>query len=270
MQRNAYMPRYAALADRLRRQIENGDLKPGDKVPSETQLCAENGVSRGTVVRAIEQLVGDGIITRRQGAGSFVARPSLHRRAGRLLGFSESAASAGLRSTHSLVSCREATEDEAREFDIGGRAICLTRIRYLDGLRCAIHRSVIPHGIARSLDAFNGSEPGALGKSNFSLYSAFEKAGLSVWRAQERATARLATADEKSQLELDGPTAVMVVFRRSYDKSGRILEAVEAVYDGRFYTFDMQLVSAAESAGRLQPAGTHIGGQLSNPNQRRN
>lgn len=266
MQRHIAQPRYLMLADDLRGRIEDGAFKPGDRLPSEAQLCADHGVSRGTVVRAIEQLVSDGIVHRRQGAGSFVARPSLHRRAGNLLSFTESAAGEGKQSQQTLIAFKPASEEQVREFDCDGPAVYMCRLRSLDGLPCAIHRSIVPAHVARRIDALNGKEPQALKESGFSLYHALDEAGFKVREARERVTTRLANAEETELLGLDDPAAVMVVFRRSYDGSGRLVEAVEAVYHGEYYTYDMRLVSAPSAVtGHDGPSILSLGGRVSNP-----
>lgn len=71
------MPVYYQLADDLKQQIESGQLKPGDAVPSESQLVAEYGVSRVTVRRGLAILLEAGIIATIRGKGNFVARPKL-------------------------------------------------------------------------------------------------------------------------------------------------------------------------------------------------
>ena len=84
MQNHNKIPRYHQLAIDLRTSIISGKYKFGVKLPSETELCKNYGVSRGTAVKAIEQLVKEGIAIRKQGTGTFVARPSLQRKTGRL------------------------------------------------------------------------------------------------------------------------------------------------------------------------------------------
>ena len=267
MYKLAANPRYQLLADELRQSIEGGEYKPGDRLPSESELCTRHGVSRGTVVRAIEQLVFDGVVHRRQGAGSFVARPSLHRRAGKLLSFSESAAVEGLRSTQSLLSIEQATDEQVAEFQCGGPAIYLRRLRSVDGLPCAVHRSMIPVRIARNVDALNGSNPGMLNSADFSLYEALGEAGYTVREARERVTTRLAGAEECELLNIPPPAPVMVVFRRSFDGSGRLVEAVEAVYHGEYYTYDMRLGATPNSAsGQAEANNPSLGGRMIHPN----
>jgi len=75
-------PRYARLAAALLEAVEQRILTRGTRVPAERVLAATVGVSRGTVVACLDQLVQAGVLTRRQGAGTYVAgRPSWAARA---------------------------------------------------------------------------------------------------------------------------------------------------------------------------------------------
>ncbi len=60
--------------------IENEELKPGDAVPTERELCEIQGVSRMTVNKAIMSLVNEGLLYREQGKGTFVAKPKENKR----------------------------------------------------------------------------------------------------------------------------------------------------------------------------------------------
>src|ERR1700743_2703133 len=71
-------PRYAPLPAALRAAVDPRTLARGARVPAERVLAALVGASRGTVVACFDQLVEAGVLTRRQGAGTYVAgRPSL-------------------------------------------------------------------------------------------------------------------------------------------------------------------------------------------------
>lgn len=67
----ASTPKYLALAQRLQQDIEAGIYPPGQRIPSETWLAAEYGMSRPTVVRALELLKRDGWLESRQGDGTY-------------------------------------------------------------------------------------------------------------------------------------------------------------------------------------------------------
>ena len=70
--RNSYEPAYAQLVGILRRQIAAGQFRPGDRLPSEAQLCERYGVSPMTVRRVINILVEQGVVIAEQGRGTFV------------------------------------------------------------------------------------------------------------------------------------------------------------------------------------------------------
>ncbi|MFI5824127.1 GntR family transcriptional regulator [Streptomyces rishiriensis] len=70
-------PKYVRLAQTIQGRIEDGTYPPGSKVPSENQLVQAFGMSRPTVVRALELLKRDGWLESRQGYGTIVrGRPA--------------------------------------------------------------------------------------------------------------------------------------------------------------------------------------------------
>jgi DNA-binding GntR family transcriptional regulator len=66
-------PPYLEIAAIVRDKITNGELLPGEQVPSAAELAEAHGVSRGTALRALRVLKDEGTITVVQGWGSFVA-----------------------------------------------------------------------------------------------------------------------------------------------------------------------------------------------------
>jgi DNA-binding GntR family transcriptional regulator len=66
-------PKWERLADHIRQQIQSGELKPGDKLPSTAQLKAEHGVSDSVIRYAMHALRAEGLVESVQGLGVFVA-----------------------------------------------------------------------------------------------------------------------------------------------------------------------------------------------------
>lgn len=60
------------LYGQILEQITSGALKEGDKLPSESEICRSSQVSRPTVREALMRLSADGLITTRQGSGTYV------------------------------------------------------------------------------------------------------------------------------------------------------------------------------------------------------
>lgn len=69
---NGSTPKYAAVANSILRSVEMGRWKPGDQLPSESELAEKMRVSLGTVQRALKVLTDQGLVLRHHGRGTFV------------------------------------------------------------------------------------------------------------------------------------------------------------------------------------------------------
>lgn len=67
-------PLYRVVEDHIRDLINGGELIPGDLIPSEPQLARTLGVSPGTVKKAIDNLVWEGLLYRHQGKGTYISK----------------------------------------------------------------------------------------------------------------------------------------------------------------------------------------------------
>ena len=248
-------PRYRIVSEALREAIAAGEYPPGAQLPTEAELAKRFGLSRGTVVKAIDMLVTEGIVSKRQGAGSFVALPALHRRSSRLMSFTETVSEQGRTSSQKVLSYGRAEREEARAYGSHEPSMLLARLRYVDGMATSIHRSFIPE---RILDRLSAEKLGQLLKGDASLYAAFEEAGIAIGRGTEHVSARLATETEAQLLNIRCPAALMVVIRQSYDHLGQL---IEAVYQAASYTYDLELVrgSAHEVPHRLRVVRDNAG-----------
>lgn len=235
------MPRYRALAAHIRRDYLDGAARPGDRLPPEAEFCRRFGVSRGTVVKAIETLVSEGALVRRQGSGTFVSDPGLRRRQGAIQSFTQSMSGHEREVAHQIISVEPLPEDAARALGSTEAMIRLTRLRLLGREPVAMHESAIPESLYRLIEEDHRAAltPGA--RAAFSLYAALERAGHPVLRASERNVARLASADEAKLLQAEPPVAVMEVWRMSHDAAGRLIDATRAIYLPGNYSVDIEL-----------------------------
>ncbi|HEY9137100.1 MAG TPA: GntR family transcriptional regulator, partial [Terriglobus sp.] len=65
--------KYQEIIKKLQDDVSSGKYKPGQRLPSETELVRRYGVSRMTVFRAMQELQHQGLIVRRIGSGSYVS-----------------------------------------------------------------------------------------------------------------------------------------------------------------------------------------------------
>ncbi len=246
-------PLYIQLADTLREGILSKRWQPGDVLPSEPQLCREHNVSRGTVTRAIEILLREGLAHRRQGDGTYVSRPSLHRQPGFLSSFSKTVREQGRVPSHKVLSLTRLTRAQAQQYGCGSAALKISRLRLVDGTPWAIHLCVVPDAVVARLPALQPSGTDLLHAADFSLYQAMEDAGISVDHAEEVLRARTATAEEAKHLRVSPHAALMMIHRKGFDAAGRILELMESSYVGDSYSYETRLTRHRGRAALVTP-----------------
>lgn len=74
---SALVPKYHKISKLLLENITTGTWRLGDEIPSEQELCAKYEVSRGTVRRAIDSLVSQGLLVKVQGKSTYVSKPKI-------------------------------------------------------------------------------------------------------------------------------------------------------------------------------------------------
>lgn len=244
-------PLYVRIAERLREEI--GTLHSGTRIPSEPQLARDWGVSRFTVAKAIERLADEGLVTRRQGSGTFVAEAPLRRSPGYLLSFTEAVEAAGHAASHRLLSFGPTEWTEDLPYAPETPLILLDRLRFVDGMATARHRSVISAELAET----TGLTRETAADETFSLYRFFEENGLSVHSATERLVACAADPVNRRLLGLSDDGVVVSVTRHSFASDGTPLDAVSAVYDARRYSYEAQLVRQHSTGNRTTKENGH-------------
>ena len=145
------LPLYYQISEQLRQRILNGDLQPGDLLPSESQISTECGVSRMTARMALMQLANEGLVVRKRGKGTFVALPkaTFHAFPSTLASYTEIVARLGLRAgaevrAQEVVPAPPAAA-KALHIPSGTPAVRIVRLRRADGEPMALETSFYPH-----------------------------------------------------------------------------------------------------------------------------
>lgn len=150
MNYDSIVPLYAQVEEQLKRDIENGVYKKTGKIPTEAELADQYKVSRITVRRAVEDLVNQGLVEKKQGKGTFVTSRKFSRRLDSgPMGFTEMCESVGLTpSAQNLKTeiCIPKSK-EIRDFlqlQEGESAIHISRLRCGNGKPIALEESYYP------------------------------------------------------------------------------------------------------------------------------
>lgn len=150
-------PIYLKIRNAIRDAIAQGAYSPGDLLPSETDLAMRYSTTRSTVVHALQQLVYEGLVERRRGIGSFVARPALSTTLDthRLGYFEQDVFSSGKGLEFEVINFAKAAVDERVRQELRLRPeepiFRLQRVRLVDGDPIAFELRYLPALIAVQL-----------------------------------------------------------------------------------------------------------------------
>jgi GntR family transcriptional regulator len=227
-------PQYRRIEQALRERIAT--LRPGDRLPSDAELTIEFAVSRMTARNAMQRLAEDGLIERQPGRGSFVARPPAHRRANRLMTFTQEMLRRGLTPSSRVLAraVRPSTEMEAASLGIapGDPVVHLRRLRRADDRPIAIETTILRGACAdpvMTADLARGS-----------LHEVLTRAGFVLRRGTGTIAAAAATSDDARLLEMRPGDPLLVERRVISDTHGRPVEATESRYPADRYALDVR------------------------------
>jgi GntR family transcriptional regulator len=227
------LPLYQQLQRKLRAAIESRVLGADDALPAERELAEELAVSRITVRKAIDGLVEEGLLVRRQGSGTFVSN-RVEKNFSKLTSFSEDMRARG-RKPHSVWLNRAAgtvTPEESLTLrsSPGTPVYRFNRLRFADDAPMALEYATVLASCLPSVDAVESS-----------LYAALERTGHRPVRALQRLRAVLLTAEQAELLKAQEKDAGLLVARVGFAKDGRAVEFSQSFYRGEIYDFVAEL-----------------------------
>jgi GntR family transcriptional regulator len=242
-----YAPRYREIEQALRARISR--LRPGQRLPSDADLCAEFGVSRMTARHAMAQLAEEGLVRRDPGRGTFVAEPPTHRRANFLMTFSREMRRQGRRPSSRIVGriVRPPTDGERSELRVahGADVVDLRRVRLADGRPVAVERAVLASRCIGSVLAAD-LEAG-------SLHEALIRDGMVPSRGKSSIRAEAATRDDAVLLGVATGEPMLVERRLIFDQRGRPIERTESRYAADRYGLNVGFSVEDSGAVTISP-----------------
>jgi GntR family transcriptional regulator len=184
----------------------------------------------------MERLAADGLVRREPGRGSFVTSPPAHRRANRLMTFTQEMRRAGRVPSSRLLTrvVRASSRSEAASLGLSPRQpiVYLRRLRQADGEPIALESTVLVGACADAVmdaDLVTGSLHETLGRAGFVLY-----------RGTGTISAVAATAEDARLLAIRIGDPLLVERRVIVDGHGRRIEATESRYVADRYGLDVQ------------------------------
>ena len=226
-------PLYMQLQRNMREAVESRALAPESMLPTERTSAETLNISRVTVRKAVENLVREGLLTRRQGAGTFVAG-RIEKNFAKLSSFTEDMEARGRKpSSQWILKDRGAvTPDESLTLGLspGTPVYRFQRLRMADGEPMALEISTIPAFAIGELD-----------RVGVSLYAALDETGHRPVRALQRLRAIPFTGEVARKLGIPEGSAGLFIERRGYLETGQTVEITQSYYRGDAYDFVAEL-----------------------------
>ncbi|WP_043231525.1 GntR family transcriptional regulator [Streptomyces sp. NRRL F-5193] len=248
------VPRYVQIADEIVEQIRAGVLKPGDLVPSESELVERYGVAGGTIRKAMVEVRASGLVETRHGKGSIVKdRPPVrlrssdrfrasHRRGGKAAYLAESAQSGATAKVSVLfIGPMEASEEIAGRLGVEPRAQVLARRRlyFRNGTPVETASSYLPWDVVKDIPELFSENPGPGG-----IYARLEGDGHVFEEFVETLQARPASKAEASELALSPGAPVVHLLRNAVTKTGRVVEVCDTLMAADQFVFEYRIPAA--------------------------
>lgn len=235
--RSSPVPLYFQISRRLLAAVEHGELVAGERLPNEIELAATLRVSRPTMRRAIEELVDNGMLSRKRGVGTQVNNTEVRRRVA-LTSLHDDLAAAGRRPTTQVLRFETTCVDRHAARALGLPAhdplVYCERLRSADGRPLALLRNWLPP----RFDDLTAADLRVHG-----LYHLLGERNGRPAVAKQRITAEAAGAAH-ARLLITGRNAPLISMRRtSFDAAGVAVEFAENLYNADQYAIEVTVHS---------------------------
>jgi len=223
-----FSPLYRQIKALILQALDAGEWRPGEAIPSETELAGRFNVSQGTVRKAIDEMAAENLLVRRQGKGTFVATHSDPRAFFRFLRLVP--INGGIEQSSSVpLECwrAKAGPEAARVLDLklGDSIIVVRRLLEFADKPTVVDEIYLPGEI------FSGLSLEVLKDHQGSLYSLFEsRFGVRMIRAVERIRAVAADRNSADLLRVKEGSPLLSVERISYTYGDRPVEWRRGLY----------------------------------------
>ncbi len=243
--KNSVIPYYYQLKEQLKSFFEENNMKEGEQIQSEAELCRTYGVSRTVVRQAIADLVNEGLLFRQKGKGTFIAKPKI---IGSLM--------QNLNGFYKDMMVKEfKTKSEILDFSIvaapkkiayrlqreeGEKLFKIDRLRFVNDEPIVCVISYIPFSLCPEL--INED------LTNQSLYAVMEeKYNLKIASSRRSIEAVGATEEIAALLGIEHCAPIFLLKSISYLENGMPVEYYEAKHRGDRMGFEVEIINQKKS-----------------------
>ena len=239
LNRRSKLPLYQQIYAILRAELMRGELRPGDMIPTESELMERYQVSRITVRQVLDMLVNEGLIYRQRGRGSFLTHPPIQQSLTHIISFTEDMRRRGFQPGTQVLSAHllPAPDDIAGPLgaEPGTELAHIQRLRLADGEPLAVEDSYLIHRFCPGILAQDYATR-SLRETLAHVY------GLYNVRATQTIQALNADRQLASVLSVKAGAALLFLERVSLSDQNVPIEFLRIYYRGDRYSFMTDLI----------------------------
>lgn len=235
LEKKSPIPLYFQVEKIIHEKIHSGDLKPGDKLPTELEFIKKFQVSRPTIRQAIANLVRSGFLDIKKGYGTFIKSRGFEEPVLGIRSFSDEAIKQGfnpktiilkfitLKPTDEIINTLKINKED-KIFEI-------KRLRLLDSEPVAIDTTYIPVKVAPDLSKKDFEEEG---KEQSLYYILKFKYGLVLNSGEETVDATVVFKEEADLLAMENKSPINLRKRVIYSDKNEVILYMKSIYKTRY------------------------------------
>ncbi len=231
-------PLYLQLEEILEKAIYDGQYKPGDKLPSESQLCKKYGVSRITVRQTLNLMIQKDLVYSVHGKGTFVKIPNINHELVRIVRFGTSLQQKGLNGYTRVHSFYPTAKNETAFFKLECELCNLNLIGYAQDAPIVYYQSYVRGDLKEQM--YRAAKSLEMQHTAFSSYDLYDKMGIKIRRVEQMIRAVNSDKQLNKVLDLTGDPALIVLESTYYSDADVALEFKIAYYRADIYSFHLQ------------------------------
>jgi GntR family transcriptional regulator len=249
--RNSYIPYYIQVLDALQGMMENGEIKPGEQLPGEAQLCHRFDVSRTVIRQALKELEIKGYILRRKGKGTFASEPKIGESLFQeLTGFFQDMQARGHEPLSKILELELISAPPrvaaGLKLEPGAQVVKINRLRYVDGDPIVLVTTYLPYEMFPTLLDLDLTEQ--------SLYAYLEREyGVVITRGHRTLEAVPANKVEADLLQVKKGAPLILIDSVSYLADNTPFEYYHALHRGDRSRFEVELIRVRDNNSANAP-----------------
>lgn len=235
---DSYIPLYQQVSQIVQDKINSGELKPGERIGSISELVKTYDISRVTAVNALEDLVKKGFVISKQGKGSFVTNGHLDEDLLSLKSFVEISEGKSINYDIKITKFDVIPASNSLVDVFGSKKmefLCVQRIHFYKNKPIALCDIFIPKNIADKVNIDKKL------LAEMPVFDLLERNGVDIVDAMQTIGAIAANAEIGEGLSLDIGDPVLFAERISYDKDKKPILCAHFYYRADSYKYSIRL-----------------------------